>query len=350
MGMDSWRLRNGDDTPTQEDYARAQNPVAGVVRSWLRKARRLRLINYPVRVCIRAGYRLFAELRSRWPVSGTVEVTYETLKFKLHNRADDSFVQIFYYGLTYKEPHILAITSAFASKCSVILDIGANTGVDSLMIALRNPSTTIIAIEPYSPNYDRMVANLALNGIRNVIPKKIALGSRRGTIDLFVPTDGRIIDSLSAVEGMGETVYGKQVRWKKIQVDQCALDDILDEVTSVGFFKCDVDGYEMDVFRGATAFFALHLPTFIVEIVLNPDSVAFFNGFATEHSYTIYYLTREGLIRLDELQELDRWGDFLFSQYRHAPRFVPASQFGAFVDAAWSAAKGTLAGDADRGR
>jgi hypothetical protein len=152
------------------------------------------------------------------------------------------------------------------------------------------------------------------------------------------------------VEGIGEKVYGKQVSWTKIQVNQYALDDILDEVTSVGFFKCDVEGYEMDVFRGATTFFAFHRPTFIVEIVLNQDSVSFFNGFATEHSYTIYYLTREGLIRLDELYELDWRGDFVFSQYRDALRFVPASQFDAFVDAAWRAAPGVLAADADPGR
>jgi FkbM family methyltransferase len=310
----------------------------------------MRLINYPVRACIRAGYRLFSELRARWPVSGTVEVTYEALKFKLHNRADDGFVQIFYYGMTYQESHVLAITSAFASKGSVILDIGANTGIDSLIVAMRNPSTTIIAIEPYSPNYDRMKTNLALNGIRNVIPRKIAVGSRRDTIDFFVPEDGRITDVSSAVEGIGEKVYGKQVRWKKAQVNQYSLDDILDELTSVGFLKCDVEGYEMEVFRGATAFFAHHLPTFIVEIVLNHDSVAFFNSFATEHSYTIYYLTKEGLIRLDELYLVDWRGDFLFSQYRHAPRFVPASQFDAFVDAAWSAAPGPMAADADRGR
>jgi len=159
-----------------EPCGHAHIRVAGVIRSWLRKARRLRFINYPVRACIRAGCRLFPELRMRWPVSGTVEVTYESLKFKLHNRADDGFVQIFYYGLPYQESHVLAITGAFASKCSVILDIGANTGVDALIVAMRNPSTTIIAIEPYSPNYDRMAANLALNGISNVIPRKDRAG------------------------------------------------------------------------------------------------------------------------------------------------------------------------------
>ena len=137
----------------------------------------------------------------------------------------------------------------------------------------------------------------------------------------------------------GEKVYGEQVRWHKVQVRQCALDDIVDDLKGIRFFKCDVEGYELDVFKGATVFFALQRPTFVVEISLNAESIAFFNRFASEHSYTIYYMARDGLVKLNELYAVDWRGNFLFSQYSHIRTFVPTSQFEEFVDAAWETAR-----------
>jgi FkbM family methyltransferase len=308
------------------------------MKSWLQRIRRLTVVNYPVRIGIRSGYRFFAASRLRWPVSGTVEVAYDNVKLKLYNRSDDGFVQLFYYDMKYQESNILRITDAFAKKSAAILDIGANTGIDALIVAKKNPATTIIAIEPYAPNYERLEKNLALNSVANIVLKKIAVGAKRDTIEFFAPEDGRITDVASAVEGIGERVYGNNIRWKKIQVQQCALDDIYDDISGIGFFKCDVEGYEMDVFMGAKEFFARQQPTFIVEIVLNADSVAFFNQFATRHGYTIYYLTPEGLVKLNELFAIDWRGDFLFSRYCHPRNYVSMRQVDEFVDSAWRVA------------
>jgi FkbM family methyltransferase len=305
------------------------------MKSWLRKVRRVQLINLPVRVCIRAGFRAFSELRLRWPVSGPVEITYEGLRFKLLSHADDGFAQRLYYGIAYQGSHVLAITDAFARWSRAILDIGANTGIHAIIVAKRNPSSTIIAIEPYPPNYDRMESNLALNGIVNVIPKKVALGASRGSVEFFAPADGRITDVSSVVEGHGERIYGEQIHWEKIPVPQVALDDLLDEIESIGFLKCDVEAYEMEVFRGAATFFARHRPTFIVEITLNPDSVAFFNKFASDHSYTMYFVSGEGLIKLDQIYVFASFADFVFSQYCHPETFVPVCDFESFVECAW---------------
>lgn len=88
------------------------------MKSWLRKVRRVRPINLRARVCIRAGFRVFSELRLRWPISGSVEITYEGLKFKLLSHADDGFAQRLYYGIAYQGAHVLAITDAFARRGS----------------------------------------------------------------------------------------------------------------------------------------------------------------------------------------------------------------------------------------
>lgn len=306
-----------------------------MLKKLLSKIRRVSIINYPVRILIRSGYNLFAKLRYRWPVSGTVSVKVNDVDIKLYNKCDDGFVHFFYYEFNYHEKNVLLLTDAFAKKTKHILDIGANTGIDSIIIAKKNPGITIYAVEPYLPNYTRLEKNIDLNRIENIILKKVALGSKEEKIVFYVPADGRITDVSSAVEGIGEKVYGDMIKWKKSEVQQSTFDKLANEIGELHFFKCDVEGYEVSVFEGASTFFEKNRPSFIVEIVLIEANMTYFNEFARKHNYIIYHLVEEGLVKINHIYSFHWRGDFLFTTYNFQDNFIPSTQFSEFVEKAW---------------
>jgi FkbM family methyltransferase len=300
------------------------------MRKLSQELRKIPAINYPLRTIFRAGARLFNSLAAHWRPSGIITFTYNGVEVKAFNRCDDVFVHGFYYNLEYHESNVLTITSTFAKRPGTILDIGANTGLDAIMVAKKHPWCKIIAIEPYEPNYKRLEKNIELNGVQNIEVLKVALGAENGMVEFTVPRDGRITDVASALDTVGEKVY-PELEWKKVSVAQKTLDSL--GLPEIKFFKCDVEGFEVNVLRGGTKFIRDNKPTFIVEIaVLSEEKINFFNEFAKENGYTIYLLNSEGLVKLEMFYEIDWRGDFLFTTYNSKHNFIPSHQLSYFVE------------------
>ncbi len=83
----------------------------------------------------------------------------------------------------------------------------------------------------------------------------MALGEQEDTISFYIPTDNIITDVSSAVENHGIRIYEEQIKWKETKVVQSTLSKLAEEIEKIGFFKCDVESYEVNVFKGATDFF-----------------------------------------------------------------------------------------------
>lgn len=66
--------------------------------------------------------------------------------------------------------------SMFRGLSGVIIDIGANCGVASTILAKQNPGAHIYAFEPHPPTFRLLLQNLWLNGLTNVIPMGLAVG------------------------------------------------------------------------------------------------------------------------------------------------------------------------------
>lgn len=288
------------------------------------------LINYPIRSFLKTGKQLFDKFSSHWTTAGIVSFKYDGLSLKAFNRCDDGFVQSFYYGQDYHESNVLTITNVFAKRGGTVLDIGANTGLDAIIIAKKNPQVKIIAVEPYEPNYKRFEKNIELNGVTNIEVLKIALGDENATLQFTVPKDGRISDVASAVDNVGKIVY-PELDFKKVNVEQKTLDSL--DLPRIKFFKCDVEGFEMNVLKGGMDFLRRNKPTFIVEIaMINEEKISFFNQLARDLGYTIYLLNETGLIKLDKFYEVDWRGDYLFTTYKSEHNFIPSGKVIDFFD------------------
>ncbi len=156
-----------------------------------------------------------------------------------------------------KEVETVVWFEEMAKKYSVIYDIGANVGGYSLIggMLLRNKGGKIYAFEPVASNFSDLCENIRRNNLtRNVIPVNIALSDISG-LDCFEINQ---LESGSAMhKGLSRRAENAQQKATNEKfcfwVNKMRLDDFV-SCANVLFPECikiDVDGHELEVFKGA---------------------------------------------------------------------------------------------------
>ena len=126
-------------------------------------------------------------LINKWPTSGVLNCQFEQFNFKYFNECDDGIIHFFYYNLPYNERADLHLFLKLAESSTTIIDIGANTGLYSVLANKANPNAVIYSFEPNKTNFDRLNFNLELNNASNVRSHQFAIGNYEGEIQLSNP-------------------------------------------------------------------------------------------------------------------------------------------------------------------
>lgn len=140
------------------------------------------------------------------------------------------------------------------------IDIGAHRGVYTYwMSRLVGPQGQVVAYEPQPELADFLEAALAGRGLSNVELRRVALSDSTGVARLSIPVEGatRVLGQASLESGGESAVL--------VDVETRRLDDE-DLAAPVGFIKCDVEGHELKVVRGASDLLQVHRPTLLVEV------------------------------------------------------------------------------------
>jgi FkbM family methyltransferase len=153
----------------------------------------------------------------------------------------------------------LAILPRLVAKTDVAFDVGANVGLYSAV--LSRCSRRVVAIEP-NPGCAAYLRRLKLPRVDVV---EAAAAETAGRATLVVPDIhhglGKLATAPRAFEpGAPEMRYSVAT----ISLDAvCAVRLACNE--RVGFIKIDVEGFELDVLRGAAVLLANHRPNLMVE-------------------------------------------------------------------------------------
>ena len=124
----------------------------------------------------------------------------------------------------------------------VVVDVGANIGQFSAAILLFAPEAAILAVEPDPDVHARLATHLATaQGVRTACvaagaeerPSASATSRPAGDVDL---AHGR---------ASGYDLVGT------VEVDVVTLDELTRHLPAVDLLKVDVEGYELEVLRGA---------------------------------------------------------------------------------------------------
>lgn len=160
------------------------------------------------------------------------------------------------------EPAETRVIDELTENAQCILDVGANIGWVGLRLAQRLPQAQVYAFEPMPTSFAYLCRNIATNQLGGrVTPFNYALSDHPGTVTLFVaPTHGTNA-SLVNVAARDDA--------QPISILTTTLDLWADgfKALSPDFIKCDVEGAELLVFRGAEKTLRQARPAILTELL-----------------------------------------------------------------------------------
>lgn len=167
----------------------------------------------------------------------------------------------------------------------IILDIGANIGVMTVVLARQFPQSEVIAFEPVPRNADILRKVKTFFGLTNIQICQTALGETRGEITMLTPlVDAAVMHGLSHVWQIPErTAPGDAFTVPITTLDQVPLLQVADKITAI---KIDVENFEYYVLKGGRQLLQKHRPLVFAEL-WNDDKKAHCIQLMEELGYTV---------------------------------------------------------------
>ena len=144
-----------------------------------------------------------------------------------------------------------------------MIDAGANIGGFTVPIAQALKSNgRVFCFEPQRIVFQQLCANIFINELDNVFVHNVALGDVSGTIEIpeldfhssanvgGFSVDEEIRKNIEDDARLGRTFNNKIIENNKISVPIVPLDSY-EIFSQVSFIKVDVEGFELEFFRGA---------------------------------------------------------------------------------------------------
>lgn len=165
-------------------------------------------------------------------------------------------------NLGYNEKFEFDMVAKLISKNAMVLDIGANCGIFSLSLIKRDPTIKIIAIEPVPEIYNSFLENLMLNNVvkENIDIRNFGFADYIGTSKFYYyPFE----------TGNSSMVNHKNSSQAEvIEIPIYTVDSVISkEKFKVDFIKCDVEGAELLVFKGAKKTLIEQKPIIMAEML-----------------------------------------------------------------------------------
>ncbi|MHC5208978.1 FkbM family methyltransferase [Pseudomonas chlororaphis] len=146
---------------------------------------------------------------------------------------------------------------ALCDETSTAIDVGANIGLTSIALSQICQRGRIIAIEPVPNTFEFLKLNIDASDIENVSLKNVALGAAAGSVEMFVNDD-----NLAASFVVSSDIDQKH------RIPLSTLDQIVSQsdLGAVDFIKIDVEGFELEVLKGAVETLASFRPIVLLEM------------------------------------------------------------------------------------
>lgn len=170
----------------------------------------------------------------------------EDVKINLYK---DSILSRLIYDDVFECEEVKFIKSLL-KKGDTFIDVGANIGFFTLIASLIVESEgKIYSFEPTPETYRRLVENIEINSFKNIYPQQLALSNGVEKLSFHVSENG--YDAWNSF-----VMLDRHENAKVIEVDTLLLDTFLSEKKiqpeSIKLIKIDVEGWEFNVFRGAS--------------------------------------------------------------------------------------------------
>jgi FkbM family methyltransferase len=171
------------------------------------------------------------------------------------------------------EPNVGAAIKSNLTPGSTFFDIGANVGWFTLFASkIVGPLGQVYAFEPSPDVYTRLLENV--RDLKNVHTFQYGIGNKDGELEF---ASQGVSSSASFVEAITEINkhYSPTTPIRKIRVEIRKIDSLLPQIKRPDLIKIDVEGFELEVLKGAANLLS-QLPVLIIEI--HPLQLKLSNG------------------------------------------------------------------------
>jgi FkbM family methyltransferase len=131
----------------------------------------------------------------------------------------------------------------FLKPTDLFVDIGANIGAYSIIMATRLPQGRVISFEPNKRAASFLEQNIELNGLQNMTIEPFGLSDKKETAIMYSYTAGMTTASFN--KGFDSPL--------KEEIPLITLDEYCDQnrIKEIDIMKIDVEGHEPKVLEGA---------------------------------------------------------------------------------------------------
>jgi FkbM family methyltransferase len=148
-----------------------------------------------------------------------------------------------------------------------VVDLGANIGwYSNVLSSLVGDRGRVFSVEPIPDTFRLLSAVMVKRNLKNVEVFNAAVSDKDGSVVMEIPLHdygGKNFYMAKIVSGGNRTNQAV----KQYTVNARSLDSLFQSLAQpVSFIKCDVEGHELTVLKGARKFFEAQKPALMMEI------------------------------------------------------------------------------------
>ncbi len=193
----------------------------------------------------------------------TVRITQQE-GFKIRHYGYELENELFWTGIDNGwERQSMKLWIQLSKNAETIIDIGANTGIYSLVSKTVNKNADVHAFEPIKTIYDKLVLNGSINNY-DIKCNLLALSNQNGKAKIFLP-DSEHVYSVTVNKNMNP--QNKKTVEQNIDTITLAEYIKLNNIKKIDLMKIDVETHEYEVLQGMGKYLEMMQPTMLVEIL-----------------------------------------------------------------------------------
>jgi FkbM family methyltransferase len=227
--------------------------------------------------------------------TGIIKVLIDkSTSFKINHFGYQIENEIFWEGLTNGwESDSIKLWIKLCKNSNITLDIGANTGVYSLVAETLNPKGKIFAFEPVQRVFEKLKKNISLNGFNTVAVAKAVSNTNGSAVIFDIPYEH--VYSVT----VNKNLSSPGIKTVETKIETITLDSFIEEnnIPKIDLIKMDVETHEPEVLEGYKKYLPIHRPAILIEVL--DDEIG--NKIETAVKgldYLFFNISEKGSIRL----------------------------------------------------
>jgi FkbM family methyltransferase len=235
--------------------------------------------------------------------NGTITVPVNSQqKFKMVHYGHEIENKLFWGGLFNSWEKIsIRLWTALSAESTVIFDIGANTGIYSMIAKTVNKNAAVHAFEPFPAIFKKLEHNAAINQY-DIHCNCTAISNFTGDAVIYT-ADENFAYSVT----VNQNLWVKDSEPIKIDIKTITLDDYIMQhhIPSIDLMKIDVETHEPEVMEGFFKYFLQFKPILLIEI-LNEEVANKLSGYFAAADFDFYNIDElTGIKKVTSLSKSD---------------------------------------------